>query len=208
MNTTNVLEVSHSADEAIPPPPLSIDNGSADGLLNNNNDDAAAIASGKSPLQSAKKNIVNISIAVLLVGTVGFAVAMFRPGGPGRPASSIQSNFGSAIIGPTYYPTYVPTYFPTSYMPTYVPTYTPTVPPTPSPVKPAPELVVVPPTPAPVKPTPRPTPAPVEQTSYPTSPAPVEQTFFPTAAASDQNTVTVSTEVTGPPTLPNRDPVV
>ena len=184
MNTTHILD-----DEAIPPPPLS-DNGSADGLLGSDN---AVITSGKSPLQWAKKNIVIISIAVLMVGTVGFAIAMFRPGGPARSASSIQSNFGTAINTPTYFPTYMPTYMPT-YIPTYMPTYTPTVPPTPSPVKPTPALVTV-------LPTPRPTPAPVELTAYPTTPA-------PTLVATDSATETVNTEATGPPTFAGTDPVM
>eukprot|EP00984_Skeletonema_dohrnii_P036305 scaffold37128_cov100-Skeletonema_dohrnii-CCMP3373.AAC.1 len=138
------MEFSPSAGEAIPPPPpLSIDSGSADGLIND-----AAATSGNSPRQWAKKNKIAIAFAALLVGVVTFAAVAFRPGGPGRVDSNIQASFGLALEGPTYMPTYFPTYFPT-YMPTYVPTYLPTSTPT--------EVPTEVPTSTPTK---RPTPAP------------------------------------------------
>ena len=187
-NTSNIIEFSPSAGEAIPPPPpLSIDSGSADGL---NNDAAATF--GNSPRQWAKKNKITIAFAALLVGVVTFAAVAFRPGGPGRVDSNIQASLGIALEGPTYMPTYMPTYVPT-YLPTSMPTEVPTEVPTSTPTS---------------KPTKKPTPPPVEEivaTPFPTTPSP---TMSPTLEATDQATVTVSTEVTGPPTAAGRDPVM
>jgi len=119
---------------------------------------------------------------------------------------------------PTYYPTYAPTDeeddgpeeeeidTPETIVPTPSPTLnaTSTVP-TPTPTLNATLVPTIKPTT--FKPTfpPNldfsfltPTPAPMEQTAYPT-------TLSPTVEVTDYSTSTVSTEVTGPPTLPNRD---
>mmetsp|Transcript_4678 Transcript_4678/g.7229 ORF Transcript_4678/g.7229 Transcript_4678/m.7229 type:complete len:191 (+) Transcript_4678:165-737(+) len=188
-DSTQIIHEFTAADGAIPPPPpLSIDNGSADGL-NNNDEDADAAPANKSPLQWIKKNILVIAAVASVVGAVAVSVAAFRPGGP-LASSNIQASYGMVIDSPTYYPTYMPTYVPT-YVPTYSPTGEPTFKPTPVP------------TPGP---TPRPTPAPVavvdDQTPFPTT---AEPTYAPTFGA----TITVSTEVTGPPTTAGReDPIM
>ena len=150
-----------------------------------------------------KKNVLPISLAFLALSAVVFASVVFRPGGPGNP-NNIQSNLaaatrGAEVNGPSYMPTYVPTYFPT-----YLPTANNT-----DDVVPQEEII---PTPKPSFPTdldlsflsPTPPPSP-----FPTEPDTGAPTFFPTigasAFASEQSSVTVSTETTGPPTTALRN---
>lgn len=133
-----------------------------------------------------KKNVLPISLAFLALSAVVFN---FRPGGPGNP-NNIQSNLaaatrGAEVNGPSYMPTYFPTYLPTG--------------------------------PTPPKPEPLPVPVPVVETPFPTEPKTGSPTLSPTLSptigtteintgiGSIGDTVTVSTETTGPPTTALRN---
>lgn len=141
------------------------------------------------------------------------------------PAESVRRRLGTEATTPPE-PTYAPTLPPVTPVPTPVPTYTPTIClDTPAPVvnvKPdrsvSPTLSSnsnCPPCPGEIS-TPRPTPQPVTPfptTQFPVTPFPTTEfptipvpTNVPTFDPTSGSTPTVSTEVTGPPTGPAREP--
>ncbi len=209
----------HLDDETpLPPPPpaLSIDNGS----VNDNDDEAAAdVVPTKPWYKQTRVHIAFLSIWAMAV--IVAAATIFRPGGIGNKGSVIQSSQATSINSDT---TYNPTFFPT-----FSPTISPVVPVVeevtvnsksqkdPPPAEET-EIVVEEedggeeetttvtiPTPT-AKPTfgfsfpeqfNTPTPPPVS-TGFPT-------TYMPTDEATDQQTVTVSTEITSGATTPCRE---
>ncbi|KAL7493901.1 hypothetical protein ACHAWT_002736 [Skeletonema menzelii] len=172
---------------------------------------------------SKKDKALTVGVVLLIVGAVAFAVAVYRPGGLGN-SSIHQSSQGQIFTSePTYYPTYMPTDLQilegaTSFQTSTkadkgdgegeVPGNKPIVtfqnsadgsgelPPAPTP--PAQETYPF------MTPFPMDTPIP---TSMPSYAATESITSTATGRVSGEGTVTVSTETTGPPTLPIRDPV-
>jgi len=206
----------HLGDETpLPPPPppaLSIDNGS---INDNDNDDAAAdVVPTKPWYKQTRVHIAFLSIWAMAV--IVAAATIFRPGGIGNKGSVIQSSQATSINSDT------------TYNPTFYPTISPVVPiveevtvNSKSQKDPPPaveeeivveeddggeeEITVTVPTPT-AKPTfgfsfpeqfNTPTPPPVS-TGFPT-------TYMPTDEATDQQTVTVSTEITSGATTPCRE---
>ncbi|KAL7456690.1 hypothetical protein ACHAWC_009013 [Mediolabrus comicus] len=197
-----------------PPPALSIDNGSI-----NDNDEAADVVPTTTPWYKQTR----VHIALLSIWAMALIVAaatIFRPGGIGNKGSVIQSSQATSINSDS---TYNPTFFPTFY-----PTISPVVPIVEDVTvnsksqKDPPaveeeivveeedgdgevEITVTIPTPT-TKPTfgftfpdqfNTPTPPPVT-TGFPT-------TYMPTEESTNQQTVTVSTEVTSGATTPCRE---
>ena len=167
---------------------------------------------------SKKDKALTVGVVLLIVGAVAFVVAVYSSN------SSIQSSQGQIFTSePTYYPTYMPTDLQilegaTSFQTSTkadkgdgegeVPGNKPIVtfqnsadgsgelPPAPTP--PAQETYPF------MTPFPMDTPIP---TSMPSYAATESITSTATGRVSGEGTVTVSTETTGPPTLPSRDPV-
>jgi hypothetical protein len=193
----------HLDDETpLPPPPaaLSIDNGS----INDNDEAASDVVPTTTPWY--KQTRVHIAfISIWAMALIVAAATIFRPGGIGNKGSVIQSSQATSINSDsTYYPTFYPTFYPTI-----------------SPVVPIVEEVTVnsksqkdPPAVEEEIVIPTPTAKPTfgftfpDQFNTPTSP-PVTTgfptTYMPTEESTNQQTVTVSTEVTSGATTPCRE---
>ena len=185
-----------------PPPALSIDNGS----INDNDNEAAAADVVPTTTPWYKQTRVHIAfISIWAMALIVAAATIFRPGGIGNKGSAIQSSQATSINSDS---TYNPTFYPTS-----SPTISPVVPIVEEVTvnsksqkdPPAVEEEIVIPTPT-TKPTfgftfpdqfNTPTPPPVT-TGFPT-------TYMPTEESTNQQTVTVSTEVTSGATTPCRE---